>query len=106
MMPESNLTNRPEGLSQAPTRLHYLDWLRVIAILGVWVYHSARPFMLQEWLINNTQKSPAITFVFLIFLGSMGMPLFFMMAGAGCLFALRRRKGGQFITERLGRLFV
>ncbi len=106
MKPESNLTHRPEGLSQAPTRLHYLDWLRVIAILGVWLYHSARPFMLQEWLINNSEKSLAITFVFLIFLGSMGMPLFFMMAGAGCLFALRRRTGRQFVTERTERLLI
>jgi len=105
-MQESPPTIRPDRASQAPIRLHYLDWLRVIAILGVWAYHSARPFMLQEWLINNTQKSPLITFVFLIFLGSMGMPLFFMMAGAGCLFALRRRKGGQFVAERTGRLLV
>ena len=95
-----------EGANQEPARLYYLDWLRVIAILGVWAYHAARPFMLQEWLINNTEKSSAITFVFLIFLGSMGMPLFFMMAGAGCLFALRRRTGRQFVTERTERLLI
>ena len=106
MLPESHSTSQQSRASQATTRLHYLDWLRVIAILGVWAYHSARPFMLQDWLINNTQKSPTITFIFLIFLGSMGMPLFFMMAGAGCLFALRRRKGGQFVAERSERLLI
>lgn len=62
--------------------------------------------MLQEWLINNTQKSPAITFIFLVFLGSIGMPLFFLMAGAGCFFALRRRTGRQFIAERTMRLLI
>jgi len=91
---------------QVSVRLHYLDWLRVIAIAGVWVYHAARPFMLPDWLINNTQKSPAITFVFLVFLGSLGMPLFFMIAGAGSLFALRRRTGRQFATERIQRLLI
>jgi glucan biosynthesis protein C len=106
MKPEPNLISKPERPSQSTTRLHYLDWLRVIAILGVWAYHSARPFMLQEWLINNAQKSPTITFVFLIFLGSMGMPLFFLMAGAGCLFALRRRTGRQFLAERTERLLI
>jgi glucan biosynthesis protein C len=106
MLPESQLTSQQSHFSQAPTRLYYLDWLRVIAILGVWAYHSARPFMLQEWLINNTQKSPVITFIFLIFLGSMGMPLFFLMAGAGCMFALRRRTGKQFIAERTKRLLI
>jgi surface polysaccharide O-acyltransferase-like enzyme len=36
----------------------------------------------------------------------MGMPLFFMMAGVGCLFALRRRTGKQFATERTKRLLI
>jgi glucan biosynthesis protein C len=94
------------GAAQTAVRLHYLDWLRLIAIVGVWAYHAARPFMLQDWLINNAQKSPAITFIFLIFLGSLGMPLFFMMAGAGSLFALRRRTGRQFAVERTQRLLV
>ena len=106
MVQESQMASQPNHIGQATIRLHYLDWLRVIAILGVWAYHSARPFMLQEWLINNPQKSPAITFIFLIFLGSMGMPLFFMMAGAGSGFALRRRTGRQFIAERARRLLV
>ena len=91
---------------KSSTRLHYLDWLRVIAIVGVWAYHSARPFMVQEWLINSTQTSLTITAVFLVFLGSMGMPLFFMMAGIGCLFALRRRTGRQFAMERTKRLLI
>jgi glucan biosynthesis protein C len=87
-------------------RLHYLDWLRLIAIFGVWAYHSARPFMLQDWLINNEQTSLTITAVFLVFLGSIGMPLFFMMAGVGSLFALRRRSGRQFAGERCERLLI
>jgi peptidoglycan/LPS O-acetylase OafA/YrhL len=106
MTAEIASTSQPQRLSQAANRLHYIDWLRVIAILGVWAYHSARPFMLQEWLINNGEKSPTITFIFLVFLGSMGMPLFFMMAGAGCLFALRRRSGKQFLSERSTRLLI
>jgi hypothetical protein len=92
--------------NKVSARLHYLDWLRLIAIVGVWAYHSARPFMLQEWLINSTQTSLTLTAVCLVFLGSMGMPLFFMMAGVGCLFALRRRTGKQFAIERARRLFI
>jgi len=95
-----------EQARKASVRLHYLDWLRVIAIVGVWAYHSARPFMRQEWLINSTQTSLTLTAVCLVFLGSMGMPLFFMMAGVGCLFALRRRTGRQFAIERTKRLFI
>jgi glucan biosynthesis protein C len=87
-------------------RLHYLDWLRVIAIFGVFIYHSARPFLLQDWLIRNTDQSIVLSFIFLIFLGSWGMPLFFLMAGTGSRFALRRRSGGQFLSERLKRLVI
>jgi len=89
-----------------PVRLYYLDWLRVIAILGVWLYHAARPFMLTDSLISNPQKSTALTLVFLIFLGSFGMPLFFTMAGAGSWLALRRRTGRQFAVERVQRLLI
>lgn len=87
-------------------RLHYLDWVRVLAVLGVFFYHTCRPFMLQEWLINARQKSPVITFIFLVFLGSIGMPLFFLVSGAGSYFALRRRTGRQYVWQRVRRLLI
>jgi len=96
-------SERPGG---EPARLHYLDWLRVIAILGVWLYHASRPFMLTDSLISNADKSTALTLVFLVFLGSMGMPLFFTMAGAGSWLALRRHTGRQFAVERVQRLLI
>jgi glucan biosynthesis protein C len=105
-MKESHVTRQPERDGGTPPRLHYLDWLRVVAILGVWIYHAVRPFVLQDWLINNAQRSAAVSFAFLIFLGSWGMPLFFLMAGAGSWFALRRRTGRQFAAERARRLVI
>jgi len=35
-------------------RLYYLDWLRVLAILTVFVYHSTRFFNLEDWHVKNT----------------------------------------------------
>jgi hypothetical protein len=93
-------------VGKPPARLHYLDWLRVTAIFGVFVYHAARPFLLQDWLIRNDEKSVVLSFIFLVFLGSWGMPLFFLMAGTGSRFALRRRSGRQFLSERFKRLLV
>lgn len=87
-------------------RLHYLDWLRIIAIFGVFVYHAARPFLLQDWLIRNADQSVVLSFIFLVFLGSWGMPLFFLMAGTGSRFALGRRSGREFISERVKRLVI
>ncbi len=88
------------------TRLHYIDWLRVLATVGVFVYHAARPFVLQDWLVANKEQSLVVTFIFLIFLGSWGMPLFFLIAGTGSRFALRRRSGRQFVNERVRRLLI
>jgi glucan biosynthesis protein C len=62
---------------KSSTRLYYLDWLRVIATLGVLLYHAVRPFDLQDWLINNEERSALVTLVFVVFLGTFGMALFF-----------------------------
>jgi peptidoglycan/LPS O-acetylase OafA/YrhL len=86
--------------------LHYIDWLRVLAIVGVFLYHAIRPFVHHDWLIGNRYQSLALTFVCLVFLGSWGMPLFFLMAGAGTGFALRRRSGRQYVSERIKRLLI
>jgi peptidoglycan/LPS O-acetylase OafA/YrhL len=93
-------------LGERSARLHYLDWLRILAILGVFFYHAARPFIHQDWLIRNAEQSIFASLIFLVFLGSWGMPLFFLMAGTGSLFALRRRSIRQFIKERAARLLV
>lgn len=87
-------------------RLHYLDWLRLLATLGVFLYHAARPFDLQDYMIKNPERSTAVTVFFVIFLGSWGMPLFFLMAGASSLFSLRRRTGRHFASERIKRLVI
>jgi peptidoglycan/LPS O-acetylase OafA/YrhL len=105
-MQSTDRIEQAEPTGREPPRLHYLDWLRVIAILGVWFYHAARPFMLTDSLISNTQRSSVLTLIFLVFLGTFGMPLFFTMAGAGSWLALRRRTGRQFTLERVHRLVI
>ena len=34
---------------QGPVRLHYLDWLRVLAIIGVFLFHALHPFTGAPW---------------------------------------------------------
>ncbi len=87
-------------------RLHYLDWLRVILIIGVFLFHALHPFdELIYWHIKNAQRSGAITAILLL-IGPWGMPLFFLVAGAGSMFALRRRSNRQYISERVNRLLI
>ena len=86
-------------------RLHYLDWLRVLAILGVFLFHAVHPFDMFTWEIKNAEQSVAVT-LFIVFLGPWGMPLFFLLSGVGSWFALRKRTGSQYIRERVYRLLI
>jgi peptidoglycan/LPS O-acetylase OafA/YrhL len=87
-------------------RLHYLDWLRNILLFGVFLYHVLKPFdEVVTWHISNAEKSDAIIGI-LLTINPWGIPLFFLVAGAGSCFALRRRSNRQYISERVNRLLI
>lgn len=97
---------QPTSTTPSPAaRLHYLDWLRVIATLGVFLFHASNVFNGTGFEIANAQGSEAILMVQAFFF-PWGMPLFFLVAGAGSWFALRRRTAGQFTRERTLRILV
>ena len=87
------------------TRLHYLDWLRVLAIFGVFIFHMVRPFDFIDFHINNAEQSMSVTY-FIVFFYPWGMPLFFMIAGASTFFALKRRSIREYSFERAKRLLI
>jgi len=93
------------GAPRESARLHYLDWLRVLAILMVFLYHANKPFDVNDWHVQNAQRSEGIM-VFLGFFYPWGMPFFFLIAGTGTWFALRRRTGRQYAEERVKRLLI
>jgi glucan biosynthesis protein C len=101
----SAVSTRTGGSAQAAVRLHYLDWLRVLATLGVFLFHAAFIFSPFKFEINNAERSDVIMMI-VVFLFPWGMPLFFLVSGAGSWFALRRRSAGQFTRERTLRLLV
>jgi len=95
-----------EASTEKSVRLHYLDWLQVLAILGVFLFHAFHPFDdLFGWHIKNAEKSTLVTF-FVGFFAGWGMPFFFLMAGATSWFSLRRRSAGRYVGERVTRLLI
>ncbi|MFC2030910.1 acyltransferase [Chloroflexota bacterium] len=105
-MVPADSTIHSESAARKPKRLYYLDWLRVILIFGVFLFHSVHPFdAVLDWHIKNAERSGAITAILLL-IGPWGMPLFFLVAGAGSKFALRRRSNRQYIGERVSRLLI
>jgi len=92
--------------TEKSARLHYLDWLQVLAILGVFLFHAVHPFdELGDWIINNEQRSVLLTF-YGGFFTLWGMPFFFLVAGATSWFSLRRRTPGHYVSERVTRLLI
>jgi glucan biosynthesis protein C len=97
---------RTEGAAHTKQeRLFYLDWLRVLAVLAVFYFHTLRPFDTTYWHVKNPQQSLVAT-ILLFFFSQWGMALFFVLSGAASWFALRSRSGRQFLRERSLRLFV
>jgi glucans biosynthesis protein C len=89
-------------------RRYDLDWLRVLGILTVFVFHSLRFFSLEDWHVKNPITYLPVQNV-LEFLGFWMMPLIFFVSGAGIYFALRDariRSAGKFIKDKVLRLFV
>jgi surface polysaccharide O-acyltransferase-like enzyme len=86
-------------------RLWFLDWLRVLAVFGVFVFHTLRPFDDGDWHVKNAQTSEGISMA-IAFLGLWGLAFFFMISGAASWLALRWRSGLQFLRERALRLLV
>jgi peptidoglycan/LPS O-acetylase OafA/YrhL len=100
------ISPQPESSSSKSPRLYYLDWLQVIAILGVFLFHAVHPFDdLFSWHIKNDQPFIPVNF-FVGFFGSWGMPFFFLMAGATSWFSMRRRSAGRYARERVTRLLI
>jgi peptidoglycan/LPS O-acetylase OafA/YrhL len=92
------------------TRLHYLDWLRVLAILTVFVYHSTRFFNMGDWHIKNPTWYPWVE-VWNGFAVTWLLPLLFVISGASLFFAVGKGEGGlrgagKFFKDKALRLLV
>ncbi len=96
-----------ETLKMEPTnRQSYLDWLRMFAILGVLLFHSAMPFAAEEeWHIKDKENSYLFT-EFNFFLSRFRMPLLFFISGAVSYFILQKKTGFAFIRMRFHRLII
>ncbi len=86
-------------------RRNDLDWLRVLAILVVFIYHASRFFNLGDWHVKN----PATYFgveVWNVFATTWMMPLIFTISGASLFFALEKGGAGRFLKAKVLRLLI
>lgn len=96
----------PNATASSRAHLFYLDWLRVLAMLGIFFFHNARFYdVFSDWHVRNATTNLGAS-ILVGFLVQFIMPLFFLVAGAGTYFALKSRRISQFVQERTLRLLV
>lgn len=93
------------GSVSKPARLYYVDWLRALAMLAIFLYHSNRPFTFNSWHISNAERS-LISTIFEEGFNLWMMPLFFFLSGAAVYYSLKSRSAGGFAKERVLRILV
>jgi glucan biosynthesis protein C len=86
-------------------RQYYLDWLRVFAILAVFLHHCSKIFDYHTTDLYDTAASffPSLHREFdALWM----MPLFFIISGASVHYSLKSRNAGEFIRERILRIAI
>jgi len=86
--------------------MYELDWLRVLAIGVVFLYHSTRFFNLGDWHVKNID-----TYIWVemwnVFATRWMMPLFFIISGASLFYALSKSSGfRKFYQNKFLRLMI
>ena len=90
----------------ASNRKYELDWLRVFAILVVFLYHSTRFFNLGDWHVKNVHTYVWVE-IWDIFATRWMMPLFFIISGASLFYAIGKSGGfRKFYADKFLRLMI
>jgi glucan biosynthesis protein C len=93
-------TGRPEL-----TRRYDVDWMRVLGMIAVFLFHSARFFDTQGWHVKSPRTTPLVSWI-VIFMVQWMMPLFFILSGIGAYHALAHQRWSQYLVSRFKRLAV
>ena len=74
----------PSNLRFTKERRYDIDWLRVLAMAVVFLFHCARFFDYGEWHVKNNRLDFGMT-VFVGVVSQWLMPLFFILSRDKCL---------------------
>ena len=87
-------------------RRYDIDWLRIIAMLAVFLFHCTRFFDPEGWHLKNTEQSDIIFISMRGLIWTWTMELFFLLSGVGTWYSLMSRRAGAYIWERIKRLLI
>lgn len=81
------------------------DWLTVLAMLTIFLFHCARFFNYEDWHVKNNQLDEGMS-LFVTIVAQWIMPTFFLLSGMSSYYSLRSRTGSQYIRNRFQRLVI
>jgi glucan biosynthesis protein C len=87
-------------------RRYDIDWLRVIAMLAVFLFHCTRFFDTVQWHLKNPEQSDLLFALTGGLIWPWAMELFFLLSGVGAWYALKSRPAGVYLWERAKRLLI
>jgi glucan biosynthesis protein C len=99
------MTTPTDITNSALERRYDVDWLRVLAMGTIFLFHCARFFDYEDWHVKNLVLSHRLS-VFVMFTSQWIMPLFFILSGIGAFYGMGRRTNREYIRERFFRLVV
>ncbi len=89
----------------ASSRRYDLDWLRVLAILAVFIFHSGRFFDQMGWHVKSASVYHGAQ-MWSVFVSSWLMPLIFVISGASLFYSVGRGSAAGFVRDKVLRLLV
>ncbi|HEX6288060.1 MAG TPA: acyltransferase family protein [Herpetosiphonaceae bacterium] len=96
----SKMLSKPSGQRRCD-----LDWLRVLLILTVLVFHSLRLFDLEGWYVKSATTHLSAQ-ALVVFISRWLMPAVFLISGMATFYALGTRRAWRFVKDRALRLLV
>ncbi len=87
-------------------RRYEFDWLRVVAMLAVFLFHCTRFFDTEAWHLKNPQQSEVVFVAMRGLIWPWVMELFFLVSGVGTWYSLRSGGAGRYMWRRIKRLLV
>lgn len=101
----------PARRATPSARIPYVDWLRLLALIGVFIAHTSNmPGLLYQPMpaarAGRAAPDASGAAYFVLFVPQFGMAVLFLLGGAGAAFVLRSRGASRFIHGRTTRLFV
>lgn len=111
-MPQLDHTSIPSNAATSTTsswrRRYDVDWLRVLALGMLIIYHvvvSFQPWAWKIFIIHNEQSLEWL-WIIMAMINVWRIPLLFMISGMGVRFAMERRDWKQLLKDRIVRILV